>query len=402
MATATPDVYRREGKEYKFLAPSLPTPNAGANANYSVARTDRYLAAPPPSEETLRREHGTSMYLPFLRAAGPPFSFAAAVPRYLARLHPVVREYYHTRVHLPSEEACWRLANCQQGTPEWLQSRRDRFTSSDFDKFLGTHAYVSKEDALRVKIHGEVRGPGRDGRARKSLAPEEKKVYDKVRDQERTMARGSYYEDFARKNAVAELAHHLRRALSVAALRGDSQVLFLERRLTIPERLRSLDAVRAAREEDLVSVQCRGLTVLPEAPFLGGSSDGEITLLGCHQVGIFEFKVPKENAPYAITPLYQYTQYQTNMFFHKVDLCIMESWSAANGRQQALHIYHPEYCMQYVFPQLTETYFTEFLPQLVRAALEATGVPPPAGSLLLPAEARNEEEEEEAAAADER
>lgn len=305
---------------------------------------------------------GIDVWLPFLdKWRGTPVVKAPdfGVSFYYSRLTDLEKKYYDEFVRLKPGDLK-SIAEQKQSSEPWLNTRRWRFTSSDFAAFLGfLYRYMTQKRAIHKKIMG---------------FDEEEKEEDHDKGMER-MDWGKNLEEFARRKTIEWLLQETRRLLAECRKTGNRKFLLLGRPWYIPDAVWSkLQNEQALVDDELVEYTERGLVIFELVPMLGGSSDGKIKFLGVYVLLIFEFKCPapkaKGEAPqvYALGKPYHLPQKQGNLFFEQSSpVCLYVSHTPALQTRE-IHIYDDELVRGFILPELVYLYFTRFFPGRVAEA----------------------------------
>ena len=221
------------------------------------------------------------------------------------------------------------IATYEQGSHQWKYSRRYRITGSKFAAAVGHSDYETPDQVVDEMLVSTFQGNAATRRGNK-LEPK----------------------------ACAYLLERERRTvnleLELAKQEGRSFIRYAHREFPIP----------AHFSGEALTIRHRGLVICPDAPWIAASSDGEIYLFG-QRIGVAEYKCPKSNRFYPLTPAYYFDQIQGNMHIAKVGFCLLGVYTTQPDKPMLVeHIeYDKEYCEEFLMPSLNQFWFQKVLPR---------------------------------------
>lgn len=209
------------------------------------------------------------------------------------------------RVFNITDDDSHRIANYTQGTPEWLKSRENRLTASNFGAAVGLNPYCSPLTLLKDMLWKTFQG-------------------------NEATRWGSEHEDEARQAYMLEL--------------------------------------KRSNEFADVNIRESGLYINPSVPWLGCSPDGVITATrpdGSTFEYLLEIKCPFKKRFYTPpVPAYYNCQIQGLMALMNLDFCDFVVW--VPGRMQVTRVMaSPTFWNEFMLPRLRGFYFDMYLPAYV-------------------------------------
>lgn len=281
---------------------------------FSLPGTTVQVAATPPVKKA--RVAAPSAF-PFALSgsvvsvsARPPTP--AVVVRPVQRDPPMSKEEWMAQLEVTPEKAL-EIRGYEQGTPEWLQSRVGRITSSNFGAAIGTNKYTSPRALVKQMLWGEFKGNA-------------------------ATRWGSENEDVARDEYIQVIKNQI----AEGAFAGADDPLV-----------------------DIAVEEC-GLVINPERPWMGNSPDGLITMTyasGKTEVGLLEIKCPYRKEFYAPDPVpsYYFAQVQGTMGNMRLPWCDFVVWTPT-GIQITRVPFDTAFWDTTLLPGVTRFYFDQYLP----------------------------------------
>jgi len=265
---------------------------------------------------------------------------------YFSKLTEEQKRMYRLHVEVDSktrEDA----KNSKQGGQDWHRHRSWVITLSDLGYFLGHTEYVNKDGPNPVK--DKVQG---------------KKF---TKQQIKRMDAGKEDEPKARAEFMKDMNKVIRGKIAHARSAGHKTIEFWEmpeKKFVIPDEVHELlDNSQDIPEDWLLEYHDDGLIIDPKHPWLGGSSDGRLTLWGL-PFAMMEIKRPGTGL-YILQPLSHFVQDQGNMYLSDETYLYHINWVPSKYRTN-LFKFDAEMFEQCVMPLTTKIFFENLFPELCK------------------------------------
>lgn len=315
-----------------------------------------------------RKQFGLDAFKPYLER----WKHLACLPDYglesifWPKFTDVEKDYYQRKVKVTNEQI-EAISNEPQGTEAWLDHRFWRISMSNASHF--TDSPISNFGSLNQHLQERFDSIDHEGK-RKRGGRSRKKA---------SMEDGHKNEPLARAELLRDLQLEFRKLLDRALQKDQDHIVWKGFRLPIPaplvdkwkqQQLNPQELI--LQDQDILACQVRGLRVLKELPFLGASSDGELTVFGMYKF-LLEIKCPHDPKKlglniYTLPKLEHLFQTQGCMYIH--DHIPMTLYQCRAIRRYTLQpfMYDQTLCRGYLLPNWTNAYCTLLFPQLVRRA----------------------------------
>ena len=237
-----------------------------------------------------------------------------------------------------TEEEYLEITGLEQGTPEWLASRRYRVTGSTFATPCMENPYQKEHQLIREMLKSTFKG-------------------------NEATERGNRLEPEACAEFVRRMWVVIEADLKLARQEGRTFLRFAEREYPIPERFLVMtdEEVAKVEQKEIFEVRHEGLVCYRRYPWIAASPDGVLWLWGELKIAILEIKCPFKDQWYPCMPLQYYAQALGNMLIQNVPVLFFCVYSESKGAYITQIEQDEEFCHRFLVPALNQFYFKKFL-----------------------------------------